>query len=167
MSKTRKIAFIGVGIALYVVLSMILNFPIVAHVRFDAGYVCYAVYLCLFGWWGIPVGVVGCFIKGYVSDGWIPFTWMVGQLIVGVSCAVVFSKTKGSKHKSMFRVAAIIISVLIGIGIVSSLMSAIMFHQPIMLKIGRGIITAVADIIPMIVGLFIAQRFEDNQKVTV
>lgn len=158
MNKTRRIAYVGIGIALYVVLSLILNFPIVGHVRFDAGYVCYAVYLSAFGWWGIPVGMVGCFIKGYISDGWIPFTWMIGQLIVGISCAIVFEKTKSVRYKNMYRIITIALSVIVSIGIVSSMLSAIMFHQPIMLKIGRGMITAIADIIPMILGLFIAEK---------
>lgn len=156
MTKTKRIVQIGIGIALYVVLSMLLNIPIVGHVRFDAGYVCYAVYLDLFGWWGILVGVLGCFLKGYISDGWIPFTWMIGQTIVGLSCSAVFAKT----NKVSLKVAAIVISVIVGIGFVSSLLSALMFGQPIALKIGRGMITAVADIIPMVVGLFISSKLK-------
>ena len=164
VSNAKRITILGVGIALYVVLSFILNFPIVGHVRFDAGYVCYAVYLSLFGWWGIPVGVVGCFIKGYISDGWIPFTWMIGQLIVGVTCAVVFRKTNDAKHRIFYRAMAVTVSVTVGIGIVSSLLSAVMFGQPIMLKIGRGMITAAADILPMVIGLVIAEKLPKAPK---
>lgn len=157
--KTKRIAQIGIGIALYVVLSMLFNVPIVGHVRFDAGYICYAVYLELFGWWGIPVGVLGCFIKGYASDGWIPFTWMVGQTIVGVSCSAVFAKT----DKAFWKITVIVVSVIVGIGIVSSVMSALMFGQPILMKIGRGMITALADIIPMVIGLLVSSKLKQNK----
>ena len=158
MIKTKRIVQIGIGIALYVVLSMLANVPIVGHVRFDAGYMCYAVYLDLFGWWAIIVGVVGCFIKGYVSDGWIPFTWMVGQTIVGVSCAAVFAKT----DKPFWKIAVIVVSVILGIGIVSSVMSALMFGQPILMKIGRGMITAAADIFPMMIGMAISSKLKQT-----
>lgn len=156
MMKAKRIVQIGIGIALYVVLSMLLNIPIVGHVRFDAGYICYAVYLDLFGWWGILVGVFGCFLKGYISDGWIPFTWMIGQTIVGVSCSAVFTKT----NKTLLKAAAIVLSVIVGIGFVSSLLSALMFNQLIALKIGRGMITAAADIIPMLIGLFVSAKLK-------
>ena len=156
--KTKRIVQIGIGVALYVVLSMLVNVPIVGHVRFDAGYICFAVYLDLFGWWGIIVGVLGCFIKGYVSDGWVPFTWMVGQTIVGVSCSTVFAKT----DKPFWKIAAIVVSVIVGIGIVSSVMSALIFGQSIPMKIGRGMITAAADSVPMIVGLFVSKQLKKS-----
>lgn len=155
MSKTKLIANIGVGIALYVVVSMLLNIPLgVRHIRLDLGYIVYTVYLALFGYYGIPVGVIGCCIKGYISDGWIPFTWMIGQVLIGVVCARVFSRTFSNTH----WIIAIIASVFLGIAIVSSGLSAIMFHIPIGVKIAAGAVAAASDAFVMIVGIPIAKK---------
>jgi uncharacterized membrane protein len=150
-TTTKKVTLVGIGIALYVVISMLLNIPLVGHMRLDCGYIVYSVYLALFGWLGIPVGVIGCFIKGYVSDGWIPFTWMIGQIIIGVICTIVFKKTT----KKLWRIVAIVGSVFLGIAIVSSGLSAIMFNLPIGVKIAKGCVGALADSIAMIIGLYI------------
>lgn len=55
--KTLNIARIGIGIALYVVLSMTLKIPIVGHIGLDLGYVVLAVYAYLLGC--IPAMIVG------------------------------------------------------------------------------------------------------------
>lgn len=158
MNNTKKIAYLGVGIALYFVLSMLANIPLIGNIRLDCGYIVYAIYLVIFGWFGIPVGVIGCFIKGYISDGWIPFTWMIGQTIIGISCAYMFSKT----NKKVIQILTIIISVFLGIAIVSSGLSAIMFNLPLGLKIFKGCVGALVDSIAMIIGLFIADKLKKH-----
>ena len=160
MNNVKKIAYVGIGIALYVVMSFLLNIPLVGHMRLDCGYIVYAVYLALFNWLGIPVGVIGCFIKGYVSDGWIPYTWMLGQIIIGVICVLVFKRTE----KKVFRTIAIVFSVFLGIGLVSSVVSALMFNLPIGIKIAKGCIGAAADSIAMIIGIFIVPRIKKAIK---
>ena len=153
---TKKITLCGIGIALYFVLSMLANIPLVGHMRLDCGYIVYAIYLVLFGWLAIPVGVIGCFIKGYISDGWIPFTWMIGQTIIGVACAYVFSKT----NKKTIQILTIVVSVFLGIAIVSSGLSALMFNLPLGMKIAKGSVGALADSVAMIIGLFIADELK-------
>ena len=154
---TKKITYLGIGIALYFILSMALNIPLVGHMRLDCGYIVYAVYLTLFGYYGIPVGLIGCFLKGYICDGWIPFTWMIGQIVIGVICAYVFGRT----DKILLRIIAVILSVFLGIAVISSGLSAIIFHLPIGLKIFKGTIGATTDSLAMIIGLYIADRYKN------
>lgn len=154
INRVRLIAYMGMGIALYVVVSLSLNIPFgIRHMRLDLGYIVYTVYLALFGYWGIVVGVVGCCIKGYISDGWIPFTWMIGQTLIGIVCAGTFSKTANVTR----WVAAIVVSVFFGIAIVSSGLSALMFHLPLGAKIIAGTVGAISDSIVMILGIPIAK----------
>lgn len=159
-NTTKKVAYIGIGIALYIVVSMIANIPLIGHIRLDCGYIVYSVYLVLFGYWGIPVGVVGCFIKGYVSDGWIPFTWMLGQILIGVICAYTFSRS----NKKIIRIIAILASVFLGIAIVSSGLSAIMFNIPFGIKFVKGLVATATDSAAMIVGLFLADAVRKGMK---
>lgn len=42
--NTKKIAFLGIGIALYVVLSMTIKIPLVGHIQTDFGYVAYGAF---------------------------------------------------------------------------------------------------------------------------
>lgn len=95
--------------------------------------------------------MIGCFLKGYICDGWIPFTWMIGQVVIGVICACVFSRT----DRKLLRIIAVILSVFLGIAIISSGISAIIFHLPIGLKIFKGSIGAATDSLAMIVGLYL------------
>ena len=61
MSTTKKVAYTGVGIALYVVLSMMAKIPVIAHISLDLGYLAFAVYLYHIGTLpGTIVGTAGC-----------------------------------------------------------------------------------------------------------
>lgn len=154
--KTKQITYIGIGIALYIVISMLLNIPLIGNIRLDCGYIVYAVYLALFGWQGIIVGVVGCFIKGYISDGWVPVTWMIGQLIIGITCSITFKKVKNK----LLQVIIMVLSVFLGIAIVSSGLSAWIFKLPLGLKIFKGCVASVTDAGAMVIGFIIADRIK-------
>lgn len=44
MKNTTKITLTAVGVAMYVVLSMIAKIPVIAHISLDLGYIVLAVY---------------------------------------------------------------------------------------------------------------------------
>ena len=52
MKNIKTIAFLGLGIALYAVLGLIMNIPLLAgtHLQTDLGYIAFFVFLVLFGW---------------------------------------------------------------------------------------------------------------------
>lgn len=155
---TTIIAEVGIGIALYIALSMTASIPLIGSIRLDFGYIVFTAWLALFGWWGIPVGVIGCFIKGWVFDGFIPITWTLGQIFVGVLCAYVFSRT----NKIWIRIATILLSVFVGMVFVNQGLSSLMFNIPFSIKFVRGIVSFATDSAMMIVGLFIANRIKNR-----
>ena len=69
MSKNRKITYMGLGIALYVVLSYTIKIPLINRIRTDPGYLAFGLFLCLFGTPGTLVGVLGCIISNLLYSG--------------------------------------------------------------------------------------------------
>lgn len=47
--NTKKISITALGIALYVVLSMTVKIPLIAHISLDLGYIVFAFYCYHFG----------------------------------------------------------------------------------------------------------------------
>lgn len=151
MNNTKKIAYLGLGIALYVVLSMMVKIPLIAHIQTDLGYIVYAVYLCLFGWEAALVGVIGCLIESLIVNGWIPVGWMVGQAFIGVACGIAFQKT----NSKWIRILVIIASVFVGIGLIKTVIECSLYGIPFPVKFMRNGVAVIADSIVMIIGLYI------------
>lgn len=160
MSKTKTIAYFGIGIALYVVLSMAMKIPIIGHIQTDLGYIVFSVYLALFGWQALIIGVVGCMIESLIINGWIPIGWMVGQAIIGIICGVVFQKY----DKNSLKILWILISVFLGIGCCKTLIECFLYDIPVMIKFPRNIIAFIPDSIAMILGLYISDLIKDKVK---
>ena len=49
MNRTKKITYLGMGIALYVVLSMTVKIPLINQIKTDFGYLAFGAFLNLFG----------------------------------------------------------------------------------------------------------------------
>ena len=48
MNRTKKITYLGMGIALYVVLSMTVKIPLINQIKTDFGYLAFGAFLNLF-----------------------------------------------------------------------------------------------------------------------
>ena len=93
MTNTKKITFTAIGIALYVVLSMSMKIPLIAHISLDSGYIAFALYCYHFG--AIPgmiVGGVGCVLISLITTGWFPPGWFLGNLVIGLICGCLYKK---------------------------------------------------------------------------
>ncbi len=49
-SKTKKICYMGLGIALYFVFAMALQIPLIGHLKTDLGYIAFGAWCVIFGW---------------------------------------------------------------------------------------------------------------------
>lgn len=156
MNKTKYIAYMGVGIALYVALGMTVKLPLVAHISTDLGYVAYGTFLAIFGVPAVVIGTIGCIIESMLVSGWFPIGWALGQIFIGVTCGYVFVHCKND----IVNVIAIIVSVFIGIGIIKTIVECNLFGIPFDVKFAKNIVATIADIIPMIVGYYISKRLK-------
>ncbi len=154
MNKTRKITYLGIGIALYAAVSLLVRIPLVNRIKLDMGYTVFGVYLTHFSYASSLVGVLGCIIANLLGGGSFPIAWAIGQLFIGLSCSFVFSKTESLWIRLVFAA----VSVFIGIGVIKTALEIAMFHFPLWAKFSSNMVAVVADAIPLLVGISLAKK---------
>ena len=158
--KNKKITVLGMGIALYVVLSYTVKIPLINQIRTDFGYLAFGVFLCLFGAEGTIVGVAGCIISNLLYSGTFPIGWALGQLFIGIVCGVLFKKIKSVPLRLLIG----LVSVFIGIGVIKTLVESVLFSLPLAAKFIRGAVAAVADAVPFLAGILLSGKVEKAIK---
>lgn len=161
--KTKTICILGVGIALYTALSMIVKVPLIGHIQTDLGYAAYGAYLAIFGMIGTIVGACGCVIESLIYASWFPFGWLLGQIFIGVTCGYVFKKANAianSKVRIAVYVAASTISVFIGVGLIKTVVECAIWSLPFQVKLVKNCIAFLADTPPMIVGVLVGDKLK-------
>lgn len=151
---TKKIATFGIAIALWVVISSFLHIPIgIGHLWIDAGYVVYGLMLALFGPAATIIGVLGVFLENVLFTGWISFSWMAGQLVIGIISGIMFTK-----FKNQFLIIGVTIAgALLGIGLIKTLIEIALGYGVFEVKIVTNSIAAILDVIPLLVGYYLAE----------
>ena len=164
MSKTKLISYLGLGIALYVVLGCIMNIPILAnsHLQTDLGYIAFGFYCYHFGIYGIAVGVIGCLIESLITSGWIPIGWMLGQTFIGLLCGLIYKNT----NNKIIHIIITILAIFIGIGLIKTGIECYLYSIPFSIKFAKNCVAVIADIIPMLLGLLIGYRKDINNENT-
>lgn len=160
MSKTREMSYLGIGIALYVVLGMMIKIPLIGHIQTDFGYVAYGTFLSLFGLPAIIVGVAGCIIESLVFSGWIPIGWAVGQLVIGLMCGLAFKWIADISNpfiKYLLYVITVLVSVFIGIAFIKTVIECNLYAIPFQIKYVKNFIAAIADMPPIFIGVVVAE----------
>lgn len=158
MTKTKKIALTAVGIALYVVVSMLLKIPMIGHISLDLGYIVLAFWCMMFG--PVSAALVGCggaFLVSLIASGWIAFGWPLGNLLIGAVCALVYKPDKPIRN-----VAITILMVFVGVLGIKTAVECPLYGIPIMVKIPKNAVAAVADTITMTVGVLMAGKCYDR-----
>lgn len=156
MNKTRKIAFLGLGIALYAVLSAFVIIPIINRIKLDLGYIVFGIYLNNLGIISSIVGVLGCIIGNLLKGGSLPIAWAIGQLFIGVSLGYLLPKTNNIYLKILYC----LISTFIGIAVIKTIIEVLMYQFPIALKFSSNFVAYVADVIPLIIGVILSKKIK-------
>ena len=158
MKNLKEICTLGILTALYVVVGFSCKIPLVGHIATDLGYVVFAIALYNFGIAGAAVGVIGCFLESYLLQGWIPYGWIAGQLLIGICCGLVYKKV----DNKVLQIIATIVAMFVGIGLIKTLIECGLFGIPFEVKIVKNSIAFVADLVPMLIGLVVSWKM--NKK---
>lgn len=156
--KTKKLALMAVGIALFVVLSLCLQVPVFENYYLCLGYVVMAVYCYSFGTLaGTVVGFFGVILYCVVISGLRGMPgWALGNLVIGLALGLCFAATKNMKSRivrSVIHIAVIVASVALGILVIKSETEHLLYDQPFLIRVGKNIYAFVADVVVLIVSL--------------
>lgn len=157
MSKDiKKTALCGVGIALYVALSMAVKIPVVGHASLDLGYIVFAVFCYYYGSVaGMIVGGAGCMFVSLLSSGWFPPGWIIGNMMIGFIVGMFGQRSKASVRQ---RVAVVFLSVFLGVFCAKTLIECALYSIPFSVKAPKSAIVFVMDAIVMSIGTWIAPK---------
>lgn len=159
MNRTiKKITYFGIGIALYVVLGLVINIPLLAgtHLQTDLGYIAFGVCCMLFGWQAFIIGAIGCLLESLVVSGWIPYGWILGQIAIGILCGIVYKAT----DNKVAHFIVTVFSVFLGIACIKTIVECALFSIPYAVKFPKNVIAFFADVIPMLIGMFCGYRLK-------
>ena len=154
MKRNQKIAFLSIGIALYVVLSAFVVIPIVNRIKLDLGYIVYGIYLNTFGIPGTLVGVLGCIIAELLKGGSFRIAWPIGQAFIGLTLGYLFPRTE----KIWLKIIYSIISVFIGIALIKTVIEVAMYQFPFNLKFASNCAAFAVDAIALVIGVLINKK---------
>lgn len=160
MNKNRMIAYIGLGIALYAVLSAFVNIPIVNRIRLDLGYIVFGIYLEHFGLMATIVGVAGCIIGNLLKGGSFAFAWAIGQAFIGISLGLLLPRTKNKILSCLYAM----IAVFIGIALIKTVIEVWLFKLPLYAKFLSNCAAFAADAVGLLIGILLADKVRIERR---
>ena len=164
--KTKDITFLAAGIALFVVLSMCLRFPVFENYYLCLGYIVMTVYIWCFKWYeGAIIGFLGvilyCIIGGLGFNG-MP-GWSVGNIVIGLIIGVSLKYIQQLKSKTLqviLTAITAIVATFIGIELIKSLIDSFVVSQPFVVRFAKNMTSFVADAFVIVISLPICALIE-------
>ena len=159
--RTKKISLLGIGIALYVAFGFTMKIPLISHIQTDLGYIVYGTFLYLLGIPAVVIGVIGCLLESLIFSGWVPAGWMLGQFFIGVICGAVYKKV----DNTVVHIIITIVAIFIGIAVIKTSVECVLYDIPLVVKFTKNFIAFIADVIPMIIGYFVAKKLPNKREI--
>jgi ECF transporter S component (folate family) len=152
---TKKVSLLGLGIALFVVLTMCLQVPIFENYYVCLGYIVMAVYCCSVGVIsGTIVGTVGVFLYCLLISGLRGMPgWVIGNIVIGIVSGLTFRYTRlmDNKYLRYFLCGvAVISSTFFGIFVLKSIVEMYLYSQPFLLRAANNIYAFIADVVVLL-----------------
>jgi ECF transporter S component (folate family) len=168
-SSTKKICINGIGIALFVVLTMCVQVPVFENYYICLGYVIMALYCYIFGpISGTIVGCVGTMLYCTLTGGFNGMPgWTLGNLIIGIMLGIACKSTSNIHNnfiKYLILVATIILSTAIGILIIKSLTEVFLYAHPFFIRVAKNFPAFISDVVILIVGLPVCAGLEPTLR---
>lgn len=159
MEKVKDITFIGIGIALFVALSMCLRVPVFENYYLCLGYIVMTVYIWCFKWYeGAIIGFLGvilyCIIGGLGFNG-MP-GWSVGNIAIGLIVGIGLKYIKKIKNKTVQVILTAILAIIatfIGIELIKSLIDSFVVGQPFLVRFAKNTTSFIADVFVIVASL--------------
>lgn len=167
MKTTKSITIIGIGIALFVVLSLCLQVPVFENYYFCLGYVVMAVYCYSVGIIsGTIVGTLGTILYCVLINGLRGMPgWVIGNVAIGLIMSPMFVLTKRIKSKVLstaVMIVGIVVASDIGILGMKSLTEVILYAQPFAVRVASNMTAFIADAVVLVISLPICKLLDPH-----
>ena len=167
--KVVWISRTGLGVALFVVLSLCLQVPVFENYYLCLGYLAVAVYCYCFGIAsGTIVATAGVILYCVLTGGLRGLPgWASGNVLIGIACGFFFSRAKMMKNRlagTCLCAAVIVISCAAGILGVKSLVETFLYGQPFPARVIKNSYAFAADAFVLAAGLPLCVLVENGRK---
>ena len=157
-TSTKKICVTAMGIALFVVLSLCLQVPVFENYYLCLGYVVMTVFCYYFGpVSGMAVGGLGVVLYCLLTSGLRGMPgWTIGNLVIGLFVGLTCKFTLRIKNRWLRHILigiAVVVSVAIAMLLVKSGVEAVLYAQPMILRMTKNSYAFVADVVVMLISL--------------
>ena len=146
------------GIALFAVLSLCLQVPVFENYYLCLGYVVMTVFCYYLGpLSGMTVGALGVVLYCLLTSGLRGMPgWAIGNLVIGFVVGVTCKATLKLKNQWLRHIvigASVVVSAAIAMLGVKSALEAVLYAQPVLLRMAKNFYAFVADGVVMIVSI--------------
>lgn len=159
--KINDITLTGIGIALFVVMSLCLQVPVFENYYLCLGYIVMTVYIYFFFGItkGIIIGILGTFLYCLIINGikGLP-GWAIGNVFVALIIGLAFHLGKKLSNKILkytVYIMGIIFGCCLGILVMKSIVEYFIYAQPIIFRMANNIYAFVADVVVLIAGVWV------------
>lgn len=161
----KNITVQGIGIALFVVLSLCLQVPIFENYYLCLGYITMSVYLYSFGITsGMIVGVIGTILYCFIINGLRGLPgWAIGNVVIALMVGLSFhlgKKISNKIIKYIIYIFGIVIGCCFGILVTKSVVEHFLYAQPIIIRMMSNIYAFVADIVVLFISIPICEKMD-------
>lgn len=156
MNKIKKTCVYAMGIALYVVLALCIQFPVFENYYLCLGYVAMAVYCYFFGpFAGAVVGSLGVVIYCFLINGLRGMPgWAIGNIVIGLAMGLTCEAVRKIENKALqqFIIAIVVVaSTAAAMLLVKSGVECVLYAQPMVVRIVKNVYAFVADAVILVV----------------
>ena len=161
----KDVTLTGIGIALFVVLSLCLQVPVFQNYYLCLGYVVMAVYLYSFGIRkGMMVGVFGTILYCFLINGLRGMPgWAIGNVFIAVYLGFAFKLGECLSQKYaryLIYAYGALGSCFMGIFIVKSLVEYFLYAQPMPIRMMSNMYAFIADTVVLLISIPICERLD-------
>lgn len=153
---------------MFVALSAAMKIPLIGHINTELGYIAFGAALVMFGYYGIPVGVIGCVASSLIFSGFFPVGWIAAQIITGAITVMLIRILDRMNCKNPVKIflacLASVFALAVGIVLVKTIIECLLFKIPLEVKATKNLIAFVADSVPMIIGIMIGFKFRHAKE---
>ena len=169
-ANTRKIAMNGICIALFVVFSLCLQVPVFENYYLCLGYIVMMVCCYSFGAVsGSLVGVLGVILYCLLISGLRGMPgWAAGNLLIGIVLGLSLPHLKNIKNAALRYLTVTILVIAVNAAamlLIKSGVEALLYSQPMLLRIGKNVYAFAADAFMLAVSFPIAELVEKRTRV--